>query len=193
MPFTRREIDALLQTCDDLEVKALVLLLRYSGLRIGDAVSLSSDLLHDGKLMLRTAKTGVVVYVPLPDFVIAALEAVKRMNGYFFWSGSSRKSSVTDTWRKRLAPAFKAAGIAHGHPHRFRDTFAVELLLSGVPLERVSRLLGHSTTRITEKHYSPWVADRQRQLEEDVRRAWNFPEPGTKGTQEGHGKSLLVN
>ena len=34
-------------------------------------------------------------------------------------------------WRARLA----------GHAHRFRDTFAVELLLASVPLERVSVLL----------------------------------------------------
>lgn len=55
-------------------------------------------------------------------------------------------------------------------PNRFRDTFAVELLLSGVPIERVSILLGHSSVRITEKHYAPWVRDRQVQLEADVRR-----------------------
>ncbi len=39
----------------------------------------------------------------------------------------------------------------------FRDTFAVEMLLGGVPLEQVSMLLGHKGIKITEKHYSPWV------------------------------------
>ena len=32
------------------------------------------------------------------------------------------------------------------------DTFAVELRLAGVPLDRVSILLGHSSIRITERH-----------------------------------------
>ena len=41
-------------------------------------------------------------------------------------------------------------------PQMFRDTFAVELLLSGVPLDQVSILLGHSSVKITEKHYAPW-------------------------------------
>ena len=131
---------------------------------------------------------------PCPDYVITALEAVKRSNGYFFWTGESRKSSVADTWRKRLAPVFAAAKIANGHSHRFRDTFACELLLAGVPIERVRVLLGHKSTRITERHYSAWVFDRQRQLEEDVRRTWaSLPEPGTKGTPEVHGGSVLVN
>jgi site-specific recombinase XerD len=33
----------------------------------------------------------------------------------------------------------------------FRDTMAVELLLAGVPIERVSVLLGHQSVRVTEK------------------------------------------
>jgi hypothetical protein len=57
-----------------------------------------------------------------------------------------------------------------------RDTFAVELLLSGVPLERVSVLLGHQSVKVTEKHYAPWVRARQEQLEADVRRTWETDE-----------------
>ena len=193
LPFSRQEMKAILAACGSAEVRALVLLMRHSGLRIGDAVSLAADRIHDGKLMLRTAKTSTVVWCPLPPFVIAMLEAVKRPNGYFFWTGQSKRSSVADTWRKRLAPVFKAALVLGAHPHRFRDTFAVELLLAGVPLERVSILLGHASTRITEKHYAPWVPERQEQLEADVRRTWIEPEPETKGTPEVHGERRLVN
>jgi site-specific recombinase XerD len=64
--------------------------------------------------------------------------------------------------------------------HRFRHTFAVEMLLAGVPIERVSKLLGHKTTRTTEKFYSAWVKERQRKLEAEVKEAWKkmaLPEP----------------
>ena len=54
----------------------------------------------------------------------------------------------------------------------FRDTFAVEMLLAGVPLEQVSILLGHKSVKITEKHYAPWVKARQDQLAANVRMAW---------------------
>ena len=73
---------------------------------------------------------------------------------------------------------------------------AIELLLSGVPLERVSVLLGHKSLKVTEKHYAPWVRARQEQLEADVRRSWS-EDPLTlreaKGTPEVHGKVEAVN
>jgi integrase len=81
------------------------------------------------------------------------------------------KSPVAD-WQRALAKVYATAGVPEAHAHQSRDTFAVELLLSGVPLERVSVLLGHSSVKITERHYAPWVRERQEQLEEDVRRAW---------------------
>lgn len=57
---------------------------------------------------------------------------------------------------------FELAGVVNGH--RFRDTFAVELLLKGVPLERISILLGHRGAKVTERHYAPWVLARHRSL-----------------------------
>ena len=33
-------------------------------------------------------------------------------------------------------------------------------------------LLGHTSIRVTEKHYSPWVRERQEQAEADIRRTW---------------------
>ena len=83
-------------------------------------------------------------------------------------------------WRARR----KGRGVPDGHAHRFRDTFAVGLLQAGVPTERVSVLLGHSSIKVTEKHYSPWVRARQEQLEADVRRTWESPAPETKGTPD---------
>lgn len=58
----------------------------------------------------------------------------------------------------KIKDAFDAAGIVKGlsnaMSHRLRDTFAVELLLAGFPLERVAVLLGHQSIKITEKPYA---------------------------------------
>jgi hypothetical protein len=59
----------------------------------------------------------------------------------------------------------------------FRDTFAVEMLLAGVPIDQVSLLLGHASVKITEKSYAPFVKARQVQLQESVRNAWKVGPP----------------
>lgn len=94
------------------------------------------------------------------------------MERYWFWTGVGSKDTLTGNWRRTFRRLCEIAGIRDGHPHRFRDTLAVELLLEGVPIERVSILLGHSSVKITQRHYTPWVLARQTQLEADLVRAW---------------------
>ena len=183
MPFTRDEFNRVLAACDKYpseghpnarlgsRLRALVLLLRYSGLRIADAVTLPRQTIKDDVLILRTEKTGTVVRVPLPSNVIAALGTVARPNGYFFWSGASTKKSCVGDYQRAFKKLYKIAKVEKGHAHRWRDTFAVELLLDKAPIADVSVLLGHQNTKVTEKHYSPWVKERQEQLEQTVRAA----------------------
>ena len=176
---------------------ALVLLLRYSGLRIGDATSCPVERLQGDRLLLRMHKTGQPVYVKLPDFVVEALNSIPRSSeSYWFWSGVGKVDNNTETWRRKLKRLFAVAGIKDAHPHRFRDTFSVELLNAGVPIEQVSVLLGHSSVRITEQHYAPWVKSRQEKLDADLERAW-AQDPialvQTKGTREVRGKNETVN
>ncbi len=155
-------------------IRGLVLLLRYGGMRIGDAVNFNTERLEGNRVFLYTQKTGVAVNTVLPEFVVSALAETPRVtNKFFFWSGSGKLESIVRSWQTRLRRLFKLANIPDGHAHRFRDTFAVELLLAGVPIERVAVLLGHQSMRITEKHYAPWVRSRQEQLEADLARAWS--------------------
>jgi len=153
----------------------MLLLLRWSGLRLGDASRLErSALTKEGSLRLYMQKTGENVYVPMPPDVVLALHQLENPSNarYFFWNGTSATGSTVKRWWATLKKIFRAAGLPNVHPHQLRDTFAVGYLLSGMPIDQVSILLGHSSVKITEKHYSPWVVARQRQLEESVRRAW---------------------
>jgi integrase/recombinase XerD len=138
-----------------------------------DAACLERARLKDGELFLYTQKTGTPVSCLLPPAVAAALSAVSNDHPhYVFWDGKSeRETTVTSRNRVfRKLFAMPDPPIVGGHPHRFRDTFAVSLLLNGVELSHVSPLLGHASIKITERHYSPWVKARQDQLEADVRR-----------------------
>jgi integrase/recombinase XerD len=164
-------------------IRTLIMLMRWSGLRIRDAVTLERTRLINDNLLLYQAKTGTPVYVPLPPQVSEALrslpEGAKPNPRYFFWSGNGLPKSAVADWQRSFRRVFKLAGLEKPDgsakrcfPHMLRDTFAVEMLLAGVPIDQVSMLLGHSSVRITEKHYSPWVKARQDQLASSVRNAW---------------------
>jgi len=50
------------------------------------------------------------------------------------------------------------AGLSDVHPHRFRDTFAVDMLARGASPYDVVKLLG-DTVATMEKHYAPFVKE----------------------------------
>lgn len=166
-------------------LRILMLLMRWSGLAIRDSVTLERRRLNEqGELFLYRAKTGNPVFVPLPPDVAEALRNIPPGPSpnprYFFWSGNGSPKSVVGNWQRSFRRLFKIANLQGDdglpkrcHPHMLRDTFAVEMLLAGLPLEQVSMLLGHKSVKITEKHYAPWVKARQEQLAANVRKAWN--------------------
>ncbi len=180
LPFTAEEFRALEEATGKLptltpdmkaRTRAILYVLRYTGLRISDAVGLTSDQVSRGSITLRMAKTRVAVTVPIREEIAAMLEAVKYPNGRYFSTGNAQLDTDTGNWRRRFYKLAKLAGIQNAHPHRLRDTFAVDLLSRGVGLEDVSILLGHSSIKITERHYAPWVQARQIRLENIMRKA----------------------
>jgi len=207
MPFSREEVIKILAACNKYpgrrgqwgrvnaqRLRALVHLLRFSGLRIRDAVTLNRDRIANGKLLLYTAKTGTPVHIPLPEFVVQELDLSRGTNPqFFFWSGEGKPKSCVGDWQRSLKKLFRLAEVLDGHAHRFRHTFATELLLAGVPLDRVATLLGHTNSKITEKHYSPWIRARQEQLEADVRKVWEQMSTQTEALQPSDKMRELVN
>ena len=100
LPFTQPQMVAILAACEKYpdnygnvgqayakRLRAFVLVLRYAGLRIRDTATLPCDRLAGNKLFLYTAKTGVPVWCPVPDFVVAALGSCPKSSAsYFFWT-----------------------------------------------------------------------------------------------------------
>jgi integrase len=158
--------------------------MRWTGLSIGDTMRLRRDALKYDKvkdiyrITTKRKKTGVPVSNPIPPEVAEDLLKLDNSNpDYFFWTGNGKVQSATSNWGQRyIAPCFKAAGIeSDGNmlSHRLRDTFAVDLLEKGVPMEEVSKLLGHTSIRTTEKHYAKWSKGRQDRLDALVSGTWD--------------------
>ncbi len=63
------------------------------------------------------------------------------------------------------------AGVVRAHPHRFRDTLAVDMLLKGASPYDVAKTLG-DTVAVVEEHYAPYV----KELRERTRRIMASPD-----------------
>jgi len=83
-------------------LRALTLLMRWSGLAILDATSLERERLSknengDDQIFLYRAKTGVPVFVVIPNEVGDALRALPNSHlSYFFWSGNGDPKPSSD-------------------------------------------------------------------------------------------------
>lgn len=169
-------------------VRALVELMRHSGLAIFDAVTLErNEIIKDGngvhRIVTARQKTGTHVSVPIPDAVAEELLAVLNGNPrYVFWStGNGKAQSAVTNWQHDLRSVFYDAfgKDTEFSSHCLRDTFAVHLLSKGVPMEEVSKALGHESIRTTERHYAKWDTRRQERLDSLVIGTWKekAPEP----------------
>ena len=181
LPFSRDDVAALIggaanqgQPAEGRRLRAYLMVLRYTGLRRGDAATLPCDSLRGEELLLRQEKTGEPLFTVLPPALVDELRHIERVSERFwFWTGNSSPDIVGGNFGRAFRTLCKKLGIA-GRPslHRLRDTFAVESLNAGVPIEIVSRLLGHTSTKVTHKHYDPWVKSRQEQVKAELGKMW---------------------
>jgi integrase/recombinase XerD len=186
LPFTDLELSKILSAVD-FKAAVFFRVLLHSGLRIIDAASLRPERIENGKLFLYQQKTGIPVRVPLPPDLLADLGKLPLTGGHYFMVGSENPETICKYYRAKLLKAAIKTGLVSKkkegagrqqyavHPHRFRDTFACNLLLKGVPLETVSILLGHTDIKTTQKSYSPWIQGLQDNLEIAVARTWEQP------------------
>jgi len=192
MPLNERQYRALLEAIPKeftgakaIRVRALVQLMRHSGLAIQDAVTLKPGELHTGnvaRVVTSRQKTGTHVSVPIPPDVAKEVIAAMPLNGnpeYIFWNRiDGEAKAAVDVWERAFRRIFRRAKLPGGHSHQLRDSFAVALLQKGVPMEEVSKALGHRSIKTTEKSYAPWVKGRQDRLDSLITGTWAAALPG---------------
>jgi len=173
VPFTEDEITKILANCKG-RLLLLARLLLSTGLRIGDATTLTRDKIQKDasgySVHLRTAKSGTTVQCPIPNDLAEAIIALPGPNP--FWSGTSKPETVSGDYRLQFSKAFKRAHVV-GHIHQFRHSFATRLLLTGASVETVSALLGHQNITVTQHSYAAWTVARQQRLADAVRKSWH--------------------
>jgi integrase/recombinase XerD len=155
-----KDVKKLLAVIDEIRDRALILLLLRTGIRIGEALSLTlNDIdLKDKKVHLYQGEKnsmGRVVY--LSNDVYFALkrwlaERDKRREAIFYGQGSH--AMCYSTARSLFVKYLKKAHLDHkGYTvHCLRHTFASELLNAGMRIEVLQQLLGHQDIEVTRRY-----------------------------------------
>jgi integrase len=176
-PYTPEEVVRILAACDfigrgayeRLRARAMILLLRYTALRVSDVALLERSRVHDGEIFVRTEKSGKAVRLPVYPELQQALDALPAPRGgdsrYFFWSGNGSKASMIRDATRTLTVVFRASGVVGAHAHRYRHTLASEILERGGSLELAADVLGN-TPALIAKHYGKWTTKRQQRVKD---------------------------
>jgi integrase len=158
-----------LRRTDDLHAEAL-LLIRATGIRIGECIQLSLDCLrqvgtdqwtiyvpvgklHTERLVPADPEIRRTVARILTLRALAPPSQLIKSPGLLLPRRGVRKP-LYGNLRSALAQAAKRAGCAtHVTPHRLRHTFATEMIRLGVGLPALMELLGHKDVHMTLRYY----------------------------------------
>lgn len=151
--FTDEEIAALEQ--DGSETAKIILMLIYTGMRIGELFSLSVDEWHGtyviGGEKTETGRNRIIPIRPegRPLFAYFASHA----EGPLLLSGYSGSHTPENFRRREYYRLLEKLGIRHLPPHSARHTFASWAVKHGIQPEVLRRILGHAKYSTTSEIY----------------------------------------
>jgi len=174
-PEQDQRIQEELQRRNDLLSNAL-LLLRHTGMRIGECVDLSLDCLRplgpdQWVIHVPLGKLGTERWVPVDSLVCQIVNRLRSLrpsqtpdSGRLLLPRPRGRYLLIRRIRAALQDAAAAAGIkARIVPHQFRHTYGSEMLRAGVSLPAVVKLLGHRSPRMTLQYLEITQQDLQRE------------------------------
>lgn len=132
----------------------------YTGLSYSDLTTLTKDDIVDDVITKRRQKTDV-------QYVIPVLPIAKEILEKYNYTLPTISNQKYNQWLKVLG---ELSGLKKNlHSHLARHSFACLLLNGGVDMKTISRTLGHSSMKITEKIYATMNNDT---VVNNVRRAF---------------------
>lgn len=141
------------------------LLLRHTGMRIGECADLSYDCLHNigpdrWAIHVPLGKLKTERMVPVDSFVCELVQRLRFFRSFDPLPADGRllaRPSGKQTLIKQLRPYLHdvsaAAGIsARIVPHQLRHTYASEMVRAGISLPALMKLLGHTDPEMTMRY-----------------------------------------
>ena len=164
-PFTADELTKLRKHAgEDLFT---LLLLRWTGLRGSDAISLRWENIQfdrgvNGEIEVLTQKRSKIAIIPLATELRNELEDLHRErkpskdDQVLFNTDTERPFTSRARMYERVRKIGIRAGVKHVTPHCFRDTFCADMLARGASIFDVAKMVA-DTVDTVEKHYGQFV------------------------------------
>lgn len=137
--------------------EAVLLLLYGAGLRIGEAMSLTGDILPLGETLMVTGKRAKTRIVPMLGPVREAIERYVALCPYgtapgeILFRGARGGPLAPELIRRAVQAARVRLGLGERTtPHALRHSFATHLLGRGADLRSLQELLGHASLSSTQ-------------------------------------------
>ena len=163
---------------NDLEGNAF-LLIRYTGMRIGECADLSFDCLRSTgpgqwAILVPLGKLEKERMVPVDSL---AVTVIQRLRFYRFLdprppdgrllARRSTKNALVKHLRRYLHRVCLSQGLSTRIvPHQLRHTFATEMLRAGVSFPAIMKLLGHTSPEMTMLYIEVVLSDLQREFQQ---------------------------
>ena len=154
-----------------------LLLLRHTGMRIGECIDLSVDCLHtigpnQWAIHVPLGKLKTERWVPVDSMVCQLVERIRSMRsptapntGHLLLTRKRGRFTLIRTLRAALQDVVAAVGItARIVPHQFRHTYGTEMLRAGVGFASIMKLLGHKDPHMTMEYLEITQPDLQREF-----------------------------
>jgi integrase len=162
--FTKEDFQKLLNVIKQAWLKEAVVFTVLTGLRRGELINLRwQDVDLQRRVLIVQSnptfktKQGKKRTLPLNEtaFHLLTLKHSHSIGEYVFMHNGKQ---IAEDWISQLfkrAVKDKEAGLNEKlHWHSLRSSFASWLVIDGVSIYAVSKLLGHSSVAITQKHYA---------------------------------------
>ena len=169
----KRIVDACRKPQKPFRLAFMPILMIYTGLRIGEALSLCYSDFSNSILTVnsqythgevKVPKYGSSRSIPVHKDVLEALarhgkwhtEEMKK-NDYtteYIFTTASGKLYDPHNVRKALERFYKRIDVPYKETHTYRRTFCTMLCKSGVPIQTASELMGHKNISVTAKFYA---------------------------------------
>lgn len=156
-PFSNKEIELLWKHIDDIEFIDTILIMIYSGFRIGELLELETkniDLINmtmTGGLKTEAGKNRLV---PIHPKILPLIEKrYNKDNQYLIINFKGKKMKYDNYYKEKFIPIMEQLNMKH-RPHDCRHTFATLLSNANANATAIKKMIGHESYATTEKIYT---------------------------------------